>query len=37
MLLQKFIGVVETDGEGKVSFNYTHLKRKVKIFSSHYY
>ena len=29
MLLQEFIGMVETDGESKVSFNYTHLKKKV--------
>ena len=32
MLQQEFIGVVETDGESKVSFNHTHLKREDKIF-----
>ena len=32
MLQQEFIGMVETDGESKVSLNHTHLKREDKIF-----
>ena len=36
VLQQEFVGVVETDGKSKVSFNHTHLKREDKNFPSYY-